>query len=264
MKKSLTFIFALLLGSMLFITTSCSSSDSSKIYLATSPDYAPFEFVNSKNGEYVGADIELAKYIAEKLGKELVIDSMDFTTTLNSLQGGKDDFAISGYTYDKSRAENYEISIPYNQKGEGEQVLVVSKETAKKYSSLASLNIKDVVVTVQPGTTQSQAVAKDLTNVTVQNVDKIPDAVSNWLVPGKADALCVPRTVAEGIVSQNSDLVIFDEYLDWEDSAFYCFAKKGNTELMTSINEILKEVNEKGLYQNWLDDAKALQTQLGL
>ena len=41
-----------------------------KITMGTSPDFAPWEFkdVSSGTTEYVGADVELAKYIAEKLG----------------------------------------------------------------------------------------------------------------------------------------------------------------------------------------------------
>ena len=43
--------------------------------MGTSPDFAPWEFkdVSSGTTEYVGADVELAKYIAEKLGVELEI-----------------------------------------------------------------------------------------------------------------------------------------------------------------------------------------------
>ena len=39
-----------------------------KITMGTSPDFAPWEFkdVSSGTTEYVGADVELAKYIAEK------------------------------------------------------------------------------------------------------------------------------------------------------------------------------------------------------
>ena len=264
MKKSFIFIFTLLLCGILLVTTSCSSTESSKIYLATSPDYAPFEFVNSKTGEYVGADIMLGEYIAEKLGKELVIDSMEFTSTLSSLQGGKDDFALSGFTYDKSRAENYEISDPYNEQGEGEQVLVMKKESSTKYESYSDLNNKESIIAYQPGTTQAAAVNEALPEATKQNVDKVPDAISNWLIPGKVDAVCVPRTVAEGIINQNNDLEIFNDYLPWEDSAFYCFTKKGNTDLMAQINTILAEVKEKGLYEQWLEEAKQIQLDLGL
>ena len=44
-----------------------------KIVMATSPDFAPYEFEDISSGEtvYAGADIELGKYIAKSLGVEL-------------------------------------------------------------------------------------------------------------------------------------------------------------------------------------------------
>lgn len=53
---------------------------SGKLVFVTSPDYAPYEFIDlEKMGQgdeqYVGSDIELAKYIADSLGVELVINS---------------------------------------------------------------------------------------------------------------------------------------------------------------------------------------------
>ena len=49
--------------------------EAGKITMATSPDFAPFEFKDISSGqvEYVGCDIELAKYIADKIGVELEI-----------------------------------------------------------------------------------------------------------------------------------------------------------------------------------------------
>ena len=50
-----------------------------EIVVAMSPDFAPMEFVDlSRSGDdqYVGYDVLLAKYIANHLGKKLVITPM--------------------------------------------------------------------------------------------------------------------------------------------------------------------------------------------
>ena len=39
---------------------------------------------------------------------------------------------------------------------------------------------------------------------------------------------------------------------------------KGEEELMEAINEIIKEVNEKGLYADWNNEATELAKSLGL
>ena len=62
----------------------------------TSPDFAPWEFkdVSSGTTEYVGADVELAKYIAEKLGVELEIKPMEFSAIQQAVTSGNIDMGI--------------------------------------------------------------------------------------------------------------------------------------------------------------------------
>ena len=52
------------------------------IEVCTEPYFAPYEFIDSsKQGDeqYVGMDIEIAKYIAEKLGVELRLVPLEFS-----------------------------------------------------------------------------------------------------------------------------------------------------------------------------------------
>ena len=72
------------------------------IEVATEPYFAPNEFIDStKTGDeqYVGADIEMAKYIADKLGVELKIVPLEFAAVLSSITEGKYDLAISALAY---------------------------------------------------------------------------------------------------------------------------------------------------------------------
>ena len=62
------------------------------IEVATEPYFAPCEFIDpAKEGDekYVGADIELAKLIAETLGVECRIVPLEFTAVLSSVTEGK-------------------------------------------------------------------------------------------------------------------------------------------------------------------------------
>ena len=70
-----------------------------ELIVGTSPDFPPNEFIDStKTGQaqYVGSDIELAKYIAEELGVKLTIKASSFDTVLANLQTQEIDLAISG------------------------------------------------------------------------------------------------------------------------------------------------------------------------
>ena len=60
------------------------------LYVTLSPDFAPMEFVDSsKDGQeqYVGFDVTLAKYIADYIGVDLVIEPMSFDTSAEGFSG---------------------------------------------------------------------------------------------------------------------------------------------------------------------------------
>ena len=75
--------------------------DAGKLTVATSPDFAPYEFyVVGDDGEptLAGFDMDLAKLIADKLGLELEIIPMDFDGTLMELASKNVDIALAGYS----------------------------------------------------------------------------------------------------------------------------------------------------------------------
>ena len=100
MKKIFKNITAFLMVLLMIITLSSCQTESDTLHIGFSPDYAPYEFVDltkTDDEKYVGADIELAKYICQKLDKKIVFEPMGFGQILISLQSGKIDLAISGF-----------------------------------------------------------------------------------------------------------------------------------------------------------------------
>ncbi len=86
------------------------------IEVATEPAFAPFEFIDPSkkdNEKYVGSDMKLAKYIADKLGVELRIVPLEFSAVLSSITEKKYDLAISGLSYTPARAEAMNMSKGY-------------------------------------------------------------------------------------------------------------------------------------------------------
>ena len=84
----------------------CSSStntldkvkDKGTLTVALNPHFAPFEFKTIQNGKdtIVGADVEIAKAIADELGVKVKFSEMSFDNVLANVQSGKADIAISG------------------------------------------------------------------------------------------------------------------------------------------------------------------------
>ena len=96
-----------------------------------------FQYVDA-NGKnvYAGSDIELGKYIAEKLGVELKIEAMDFTAVQAAVTTGSVDMAISGFAKTAERAESMELSDSYNMDDDdsiGQGILIMKDKAAPDY-----------------------------------------------------------------------------------------------------------------------------------
>lgn len=259
MKKILSLVFIL----SLFVLTSC--DDSNTLYVGTSPDYAPFEFIdNSKKGDakYVGADIELARYIAKELGMKLVIKPSDFDTVLGSAQTGTVDLAISGITDNGDRRNNYEFSDGYYDMGDGRQLILIHKDNKDKYKTLADLNKPNVKISAQTGSVQNTILEEQIPNCDIQLRAEISLAVSE-LAMKKIDAVVIAEVPGLSVLKSYEDLqFIADFELDQEPSPCFILTKKGNKELIEKINTIIKKVKEEGLYQKWFDEAVLLYNSI--
>ena len=84
--------------------------DSSKdqLVVATNAAFEPFEY--TMGGQYYGIDMEIAKLLADELGKELVIQNMDFDAVCLSVSQQKCDIAMAGLTINEERQEAKEAA----------------------------------------------------------------------------------------------------------------------------------------------------------
>lgn len=273
MKKMKKLFCAALAAAMLMATMSgCGSSqnrlekilESGKLVLATSPDFAPLEFEDLSSGEaqYVGSDIELAKYIAEKLGVELEISAMDFSAVQAAIPSGQADIAISGFAKTEERAQNMELSTPFNITEDGGQTVLVAKGEGANYT--AAEDFSGLQIGAQNGSLQYNLVSSQLPDdVEIVPVGSLNDGVL-MLETGKIDALASDLSNAELLLESHDGIETTDFMFEYSSEGNVAAVKKGETELIEAVNEIIEEVNELGLYEQWKDEATELAKSLGL
>ena len=273
MKKIKKLFCAALAAAMLMATMSgCGSSqnrlekikESGKLVLATSPDFAPLEFEDLSSGEaqYVGSDIELAKYIAEKLGVELEISAMDFSAVQAAIPSGQADIAISGFARTEERAQNLELSTPFNITEDGGQTVLVAKGQGANYT--AAEDFSGLQIGAQNGSLQYNLVSSQLPeDVEIVPVGSLNDGVL-MLETGKIDALASDLSNAELLLESHDGIETTDFMFEYSSEGNVAAVKKGETELIEAVNEIIEEVNELGLYDQWKDEATELAKSLGL
>ena len=249
MKKLILFITSII---TVFTLTACSSSGSKnkleevkskgKIVLGVSPDYAPYEFLTTENGnkKVVGADIYLAEQIAKKLGVEVEIQEMGFDSLIASV-----DFSDVYYT--------------------GKGIFVVNKDS-EEIKSVDDL--KNKKVGVQKGSTY-ETYAKEQLKIAESNIQSLTDVPSllQDLKNKKIDVVLIPDDVAKIAMNKYSDIKIssFTADNDPEATGMAIAFKKGkndsNKELLEQVNAVIKEIQEKKEFEKQLDKYAQIAAQ---
>lgn len=233
MKKIL-----LLLIPLLFIT-GCGKDDDTLV-MVTEAGFSPYEYY--ENGEIVGVDIEIANEIANALGKKLEIKDIAFDSIVNELKSGKADFAAAGMSITPERLKEVDFSIEYTT---SRQVVIVKKD-----SSITSANdIYDKKVAVQLGSVADLYFSEDYPNTELVRQKKYLSMAED-LKANKLDLIVMDELPAKQIVTNNPELKILNGYV-FEDT-YGIAVKKGNTELVKKINEVLTRLMNENKIEEYI------------
>lgn len=222
----LIFIVTVVLISM----QGCGLKNKNQLVLATEAGFAPYEFY--QDGKIVGVDIDIAKEIAKRLDKELVIKDVSFDFLINEVKSGKADFAAAGISITDERKKQVDFTDEYTVSN---QVVVVRNDS--KLSNFNELSNKRIAV--QLGTVADLYVSDNYPDATLVQHKKYLSAVED-VKANKVDCLIMDEIPAKNIVLKNDELKIMDGVL-FQDR-YGMIVKKGNDELRKQINTVLEEM----------------------
>ncbi|WP_326512654.1 transporter substrate-binding domain-containing protein [Clostridium intestinale] len=257
MKKLSLIVSAVLSATLLFTGCGSKASDTSKtedtFKVGMEAGYAPFNWTqkDDSNGgvkidgaaEYAGGyDVEIAKKIADDLGKKLVIVKTEWDGLIPALESGKIDAVIAGMSPTAERKETIDFSDNYYK---SELVMVVKK--GGKYNGATSLkDFSGAKVTAQLNTFH-YSVIDQIAGVQKQTAMDNFSAMRVALESGVIDAYVSERP--EGISAEsNSNNFKMIELKDGfkaseEDVAIAVGVKKGS-DLTAKINSTLSKISE--------------------
>ena len=239
------------------------------IEVCTEPYFAPYEFIDpSKSGDdkYVGMDIEIAKYIAQKIGVELKIVPLEFTAVQAGIADGKYDMALSAMAYSPSRAEAMNLSNVYMPSETGYGFLV--READKdKYTSIESL--KDAVVVTQSGSVQEGLFNSDITTKGCKEFKRVSSMTDGYLAvkENKADVCIVDVNSANIYADANGGLATTSFRFEIDpnmNGTVAALPKKGTDSLMEIVNQCIKELKDSGKIAQWETYYTDYAKQLGI
>jgi polar amino acid transport system substrate-binding protein len=235
---------AMLLGILLLVSMTMlfAAGDKEKEGYVFGSDctWPPLEFVD-ENGEIVGFEIDLIAAMSERSGIPMTVRNVAWDGIFAGLANGAYDAVASGVTVLEERKATMDFTTPIL---EVTQSIVVNSDNN---SIKGEKDLAGKTIGVQIGTTGNFAVEK-IAGVTVKAYDEIGLAVED-LLNNNLDAV-----VADSIIA--SDFVLANEnYQNKLKSAgslagdveqIAMAVKKGNTELLTIINENLAALEVDG------------------
>lgn len=241
MKKFAAIAAMVLAVAMILSLAGCSASDSKELRMGTNAAFPPYEYYEGE--QIVGIDAEIAAKIAEKLGKTLVIEDMEFGSIISAVQSGKVDMGMAGMTVSEERLESVNFTTSY---ATGYQVIIVKED-----SPIAGPDdLAEKKIGVQESTTGDIYCTDDYGDEWVERYNKGTEAVLA-LTQDKIDAVVIDREPAKAFVAENPGLKILDTEYVVEDYAIA--VSKKNDKLMEEINTALEELIADGTVQSILD-----------
>lgn len=241
------------------------------IEVTMEPYFAPYEFIDpTKEGadQYVGADVEFSKLIAEKLGVELRIVPLEFSAVLSSITEGKYDLAISALAYTPAREEAMNMSNGYyfseNSPGYGLLIRKVDEENIKGPQDIA-----DKTIVAQSGSLQELFVNQQVPKY--KEFKRVSATTDGFLMvqEGKADACAVSLSMAQLYIDANPNAGLslvedFEFQVDKETQGTRVGIPKGEDELTEEINKIIDEMLADGSFEAWYKEYTEYAKNLGL
>ncbi len=273
MTKKLLWVIAVLV-SIVVLLTGCGSSGNlenvegqktdDKIFrVGLECGYPPFNWtqMDDSNGavkiegneEYAGGyDVEIAKKIAEGLGKELVIVKIEWDGLVPALTSGKIDAIIAGMSPTEERKKTIDFSDNYYK---SDLVMIVKK--GGKYDNATSIqDFKGAKITGQLNTFHYSVIDQIEGVIKEPAMDDFPAmrvALESGMIDGYVSER--PEGISAESANKNFKMVEFTDGFTTsdEDTAIAVGLKKGSKSI-DKINEILKNISEED-YIEIMDNA---------
>ena len=229
-------------------------TEDNKLVVGLECGYAPYNWTqmdDSKGGvkidgasEYAGGyDIEMAKKIADGLGKELVVSKIGWDGLVPALQSGKIDVIMAGMSPTEKRKESIDFSDNYYK---SDLVMVVKKgskfESAKKLADFKGAKITGQLNTFHYTVIdQIDGVEK---GTAMEDFPTMRVALESGMIDGYVSER--PEGVSASSANDNFVMVELEDGFEAsdDDSAIAVGIAK-DSKLTEDINKILKTISEE-------------------
>ena len=281
MKKKIISMF--LAAAMVLSLAACGSSNTAKsegstdagkktLKVAMECGYAPYNWTQSddSNGavpikdssDYAyGYDVMMAKKIADELGYDLQIVKLDWDSLIPAVQSGQVDCVIAGQSITSERLQMADFTEPYYYAS----IVTLVKKGSKYENAKGVADLAGATCTSQLGTIWYDKCLPQIKDANVQAAQESAPAMLVALNSGRTDVVVTDMPTGKAALVAYPDFKLLDFSgsdddfkVSDEDINIGISVKKGNTELVDSINSVLSKMT-KDDYNKMMDEAISVQ-----
>ncbi|WP_067813045.1 glutamate ABC transporter substrate-binding protein [Nocardia inohanensis] len=206
--------------------------------------------LRNKDGSYSGFDVDVAKYVGEKLGVKpdaIVFKESPSGQRETLIQNGQVDFIVATYSITDKRKEKVDFAGPYYQTGQS--LLVRSDNT--DITGVESLNGNKKLCSVKGSTPAQNVKDKYAKDVQLQEYDTYSLCVEA-LKSGSVDAVTTDDIILRGYAAQSPGaLKVVGAPFSTE--KYGIGLKKGDSESRGKINDAIEAMITSGAWKAALE-----------
>ena len=223
--------------------------DAGKLVLGLDDTFAPMGF-RDENGHVVGFDIDLAAEVARRMGVELEIKPIEWSSSILSLNKGDVDVLWNGVTINEARKQQINFSKPYL----NNRLVIVKAVDDNTINSKDDL--KGKVLGVQVGS-NDEALTADPSSKNAKEIRRYDVNVNAFLdlQAKRIDAVIIDEVAAQYYISDKKAPFVVVNSTPLTEELYGVGFRKSDVQLLNEVDRILDEMKADGkaaeISQKW-------------
>ena len=218
-----------------------SSHVNAELTIGVNATYKPL--IYKEANQLTGIEVATARELSKILGEKITFVEMEWDALIPAVQVGKIDVIMSGMSITPERKTLVDFSTPYLETG---QMAIIRLKDAGRFSTPRAIFQNGAKVGVEHNTTGHDFAKQTLLSATIKSYTTT-DEIFSALRSGEIDFFIhdAPTSWKLAQTAEYSDLLalyrpLSSEFLAWA-------VKKGNSSLLTRLNNGLRILKDKGI-----------------
>jgi glutamate transport system substrate-binding protein len=225
-------------------TTMGKIQEAGEIKLGVKYDVPPFGFNNPQSGEVEGFDVDLGRYIAERLGVEPVFREATSDNRIPLLVDGTIDLILSTMTITEERDLEVDFSEPYYV-ANGDILVPEGSDI----EGLEDLNGQRVCTAL--GSTYQQTIKEEAPDADLRLIDRYSECLE-LIQTDAVDAISTDDVILTGMVIEDDTLEILG--IEYTTEPYGVGIPEGDTEFKEFVDDSIAQFIDDGTWQERYDE----------